>query len=380
MAEPLILFGIRKGKNMKTLLRLFSLIALSLLTLWNTSPAPVSAGQYLLTNNGDGFKTWTIVGEPTLVMNGFDLPTFGLTPPITIDTVRMSVGQAVPGQAVEAVIYQDFNGGNPQDATLVTRQTFFINDSGVFIGRLSAPVTITAPVVWVGFYMPVGFKFRGDLSGTSVLTYWAWTPNGTFDLSNLRSATVFGPGDGSAPVNLNMAGIARITAEITPSNNQVPTGLSPVSAITTGTTGSTSLSTQIIGSSTTNLSPMVQYTSCPGVYYDTGDINVNYQTGVRVFCSTVYTHFVIPVPAGFIQRGLLHDISLYGIPPENQSPLPYPVTHCIRPLAVDTTTAIIGIAYGTPRQWVILPSVRFNDLVCAEMRHMGFISYFVPQR
>lgn len=377
MAKSLMPFGTSKGKKHMKIWRFFSFIVLLWLMFAKTSPIPANAGQYLLTNNGDGFKTWTIVGEPTLVMNGFDIPTFGLTPPITIDTVRMSVAQPVLGQSVEAVIYQDFNGGNPQDAVLVTRQTFFITQSGVFIGRLSAPVSITAPVVWVGFYMPVGFKFRGDLSGKSGLTYWAWTPNSTFDLSNLRSAAVFGPGDGSAPVNLNMAGIARITAEITPSNNQVPRGLNPVSAVTTG---STSLSTQIVGNSTTNLSPMVQYNNCQGVYYDTGDTSVNYRGGVQVFCNTVYTHFVIPAPAGFAQRGLLHDISLYGLPVENQSPLPFPITHCIRPLAIDTTTAVIGIAYGTPRRWEILPSVRFNDLVCAEMRHIGFISYFVPQR
>jgi len=368
---------------MKTLVRLFSLLVLSLLTIWQTPPALVDAGTYLLSNNGDGFKAWTITGEPTLVMNGFDLPSFKLTPPITIDTVRMSVESFVAGQNVEAVIYQDFNGGNPNDAVLVTRQSFPVTSTGVFIGRLTTPVQITAPVVWVGFYMPVGFRFRGDLSGTSVLTYWAWTPGGTFDLSNLRSATVFGPGDGTAPVNLNMAGIARITAEITPSNNQIPTGLDPMSAVTTGTgtTGTPSLSTQIVGNSATSMTPMVEYTtSCPGVYYDSGDVGVNYQNGVRIFCSTVRTHFVIPVPSGYIQRGLLHDISLYGIPPESQSPLPFPITHCIRPLATDTTTALIGIAYGTPRQWVILPSVRFNDLVCAEMRHIGFISYFLPQR
>jgi len=371
-----------KGKKMKTLIRTFSLMALSLLMILNPSPSPVEAGTYLLTNNGDGFRTWTITGETTLVMNGFDLrTTFQLTQPITIDTVRMSVAQPVVGQPVEAVIYQDFNGGNPNDAALVTRQTFTINDSGVFIGKLTTPVQITAPVVWVGFYMPVGFKFRSDQAGTSVLTYWGWTPNATFDLSNLRTATVFGPSDGTEPVNINMSGVARITAEITPTGAEVPITLSPVTTVTTGSTGTTtSPTTQIIGSSTTNLSPMVVYPNCPGVFYDTQDIIINYRDGVRTFCNTIYTIFAIPVPTGYRQVGLLHDISLYGIPPENQSPLPFPITHCIRPLTTDTTTALIGIAYGTPRRWEILPTVRFNDLVCAEMRHIGFISYFLPQR
>ncbi|MDX2075438.1 MAG: hypothetical protein SFZ02_03335 [bacterium] len=367
---------------MKTLIRTLSLMALSLLMIWNNTPATVDAGTYLLSNNGDGFRGWTITGEPTLVMNGFDLPSFTLTPPITIDTVRMSVEQFVAGQNVEAVIYQDFNGGNPVDAVLVARQSFPVTQTGVFIGRLTTPVQITAPVVWVGFYMPVGFRFRSDQSGSSVLTYWGWTPNTTFDLNNLRTATVFGPSDGTAPVNLNIGGIARITAEITPSGTQVPTNLNLVTAVTTGTTTGTTTSptTQIIGSSTTNLSPMIVYPSCPGVFYDTQDIIINYNNGVRTFCNTIYTIFAIPVPTGYRQVGLLHDISLYGIPVENQSPLPFPITHCIRPLATDTTTALIGVAYGTPRQWVILPSVRFNDLVCAEMRYPGFISYFLPQR
>lgn len=191
---------------MNHLIKCFPALLLTLLILTG-NPTTTEAGTYLLSNNGTGFKTWTIVDEPTLVMNGFDLPSFQLTSPITIDTVRMSVAQPVVGQTVEAVIYQDFNGGSPIDAVLVTRQTFTINEAGVFIGRLNTPVQITAPVVWVGFYLPVGFKFRGDLSGKSVLTYWAWQPSSTFDLSNLRSAEVFGPGDGSAPVNLNMAGL-----------------------------------------------------------------------------------------------------------------------------------------------------------------------------
>lgn len=125
---------------------------------------------------------------------------------------------------------------------------------------------------------------------------------------------------------------------------------------------------------------MVVYPDCPRVFYDTEDIIVNYRNGVRTFCQTVTHHAVIPVPTGYRQIGLLHDISLYGIPLDQQSPLPFPITHCIRPLDSDITTALIGIAYGVPRQWVILPTVRFNDLVCAEMRYPGFISYFVPQR
>src|SRR5690606_30058278 len=56
----------------------------------------------------------------------------------------------------------------------------------------------------------------GDSSGSSVFTYWAWTANSTFDLSNLSTAGVFGPANGTDPVKVDMGGIARITAEVTP--------------------------------------------------------------------------------------------------------------------------------------------------------------------
>jgi hypothetical protein len=95
------------------LVSLVILFALSLSTLF------VNAGQKVLSvNSGDASTTWFITGEQTLVMNGFDLTTQGLTFPATIDKVSLSVDTPVAGTPVDVVVYQDANGGSPVDATL----------------------------------------------------------------------------------------------------------------------------------------------------------------------------------------------------------------------------------------------------------------------
>lgn len=56
-----------------------------------------------------------------------------------------------------------------------------------------------------------------------------------------------------------------------------------------------------------------------------------------------------------------------------------PVTHCVQPNAGDISQAVIGIAYGVPQKWYILPTQRYGDFVCAEVTHIGPMSYFVPR-
>lgn len=69
----------------------------------------------------------------------------------------------------------------------------------------------------------------------------------------------------------------------------------------------------------------------------------------------------------------------YQADPENSELLKNPVTHCIRPEQIDLDVAVIGIGYGAPREWEILPTQRYGEMICAEVTHQGFISYFVPR-
>ncbi|MGB1286040.1 MAG: hypothetical protein ACPG7F_05865, partial [Aggregatilineales bacterium] len=195
--------------------RLTQLLKLSILTLLlSVIVLPIQAGDILLSANRDtGISEFFIEGEPSLVMNGFDLAASGIGTPAQLDSVAINVLEAVPGVPVEVLIYEDATPGSPVDAVLIGRTQTTINTPGVT--RVAIPtVTINAPIVWVGFYLPVGFRFAGDTSGTSASTWWAWQPGGTFNPTSLANAPILGPGDGSAPVNIDMGGVARITAEV----------------------------------------------------------------------------------------------------------------------------------------------------------------------
>ena len=176
---------------------------------------PTAAGDTVLNNNiGDGNAVFFIEGESSVVINGFDLTPLGLALPVALDAVSISVETPVPGSSIDLLVYQDGNGGSPVDASLVYQGQVAIEQTGINRIELSNAAIITEPVVWVGFHLPVGFEFHADTSESSVLTYWAWTPGGTFDLTALSAAAVLGPGDGSEPANIAMNGIARITAEL----------------------------------------------------------------------------------------------------------------------------------------------------------------------
>lgn len=318
--------------------------------------------QTISINSGTGSEVWFISGEPSLVINGFDLNALGVPLPAVINRVSISVDRPTPGVPVEVVIYQDANGGSPVDAVLVGRTQVDITSAGVFTVTLPEPVTVTQPAVWIGFYLPVDFRFLGDTSGSSVLTYWAWTPGGTFDLANLASAQVLGPADGSAPVNINMNGRARITAGIT--------------STTAAAAGAGIVQTE--GSGDVNLGVLASFAECENVLYDTADELSSYLNAINVHCDTVPVWLAPPSPPGFERRGGLYDLQFYkdfGILPGR---LTIAVTHCIRPAPEDLNRAVIGLAHGAPREWRILPSQRFGDLVCAEVRFGGNLSYFVP--
>ncbi len=334
-------------------------------------PLSVSAGERVLSINGnDQNAVWFISGEPSMILNGFDLAAAGITTPAVIDRASIAVQTPVPGSSIDVVIYQDANGGSPADATVAGRTTVDITQSGTFTAVFEPAVAITQPVVWVGFYLPVDFEFLADTSGTSVLTYWAWASGGRFDVNNLGSASVLGPADGSAPVNINMNGRARITVEVTPGTTPAPAA---------NATPASNIITQTTGGSAANISYMVAYPECSGALYDTGDEVISFRNFINLHCREVPTWQAPAAPEHYTRRGTLYDVLFYT--PYSSiltQRLDIAVTHCIRPAAEDLDRALMGVAFGMPRQWRILPTERFNDLVCAEIFYGGNLSYFVP--
>jgi CARDB protein len=366
--------------------RIFSILlgtlALMVLSGWNTSS--VKAGTITLNNNsGDTSSSFFVDGEATLVMNGFDLQALNVGTPAVIDVVTIAVEQAVAGAAIQVVIYEDANGGSPIDATLVSQTQVFIETGGTAFITLPEPVTINAPVVWVGFYLPVGFRFFGDDSGSSVFSYWAWTPTSTFNLSDLSSAAVLGPADGSDPVQINMEGVARITAEITPPNSAGFTGDGQ-------NTEGIPIGIQIDGGSA-DLSILDNYEFCGDrLLFDSQDIEISARDRFSLHCradlgsfspGTFVNQDELPnVVSSFERRGFFYEVFVNGeTAPASSEKLLVPVTHCLRPEQGEVSTAVIGVAYGAPRQWEMLPTVRYGEWVCAEVTYQGFLSYFVPR-
>lgn len=277
-------------KSLKVLLvTLVVVLTLSLPTLF------VNAGQMVLNiNSGTANTTWFITGEQTLVMNGFDLTTKGLTFPATIDKVSIAVDTAISTTPVDIVIYQDANGGSPVDATLAGQAQATITQGGVFTYTFPTPVNITQPVVWVGFYLPVDFKFYSDNSGSSVLSYWAWSPGARFDITKLSTATVLGPSNGTAPVSLNMNGIARITAEISSAAAGVPT----IVPVATGVAGSG----QIASAPNTDLSPLKFYPpACDTLAWDSEDVGISLGGKYEPRCTAIWPGYAPGAPMGYVR-------------------------------------------------------------------------------
>jgi len=351
---------------MQKLNRIYLIVLVFIATIISSN-----AQEIVLTNNGTGTSTWFISGEASLIINGFSVEDFER--PVFLAIVSIDVQSPTPGQAVDVVVYQDANGGSPVDAELLGRSQVEIGQSGVFTASFETPLEITAPVVWAGFYLPVDFEFRADTSGTSVLTYWGWTPNSRFDLADLSTATVLGPGDGSAPVNIDMGGVAKITATIDSdgvidessddTTSESAPGQPTIRQVTTTGEGTTAV--------------LVQYDICETLYYDRIDIDVTYRNNFRILCTITAEQLGLEIPEGYTRRGPIYDIIRFGGEYANVT-LPLGVTHCIAPPASDLGRAVFGLAAGSPRSWEILRSVRIDNFVCAEVRDSGYISYFVP--
>lgn len=356
-------------------MRKSTLIGSILLLLLVLIVGPASGGDVVLSvNSGADSTVWFIAGEPSLVMNGFDLGPLNLQLPATIDRVSIAVNTPVPGASIDLLIYEDSNGGSPIDARLVSQTQVNIQQAGTFTHEFSTPVTISQPVVWVGFYLPVDFRYLADTSGSSVLTYWAWTPGGRFDVNNLASAQIFGPADGSAPVNINLNGKARITAEITGANGSTAGGTAP-------TTIGDGPYVQMFGGPTVDFTIMRPFETneCDTLYRDVEDLAVTYRNGISVLCKRLWDGYSPANPSGYFRRQILYEITFFdddGLALSDW--LPVKVTHCISPHPDDRDRAVVGQASGVPRLWEIRPTLRYGDLVCAEIGRSGLLSYFIP--
>ncbi len=360
--------------------RLSLLITLSLLA-GSLAALPVLAEDVLLTNNsGLEDAVFFIKDEPSMVINGFDLTPLGMESPTALVSVSIAVETPVPGSSAELVVYQDANGGSPVDAVLLHRQTVSLGRSGINRIELSPAAIITEPVLWVGFYLPVDFRFYADQSGPSVLTYWAWTPGGSFDLTSLASAEVLGPGDGSEPVELEMDGIARITAEVrTPNYEEMAANFLLTEQLETGAAQDTS-----------TLQP---YDTCDLLLHDPSDHSIDRALSFPLYCRVADAYespAQIANPPDQIlevdRRGPLYKLSTFlredQIVPGRASQLPGRVTHCMQIPAGDIEQAIIGEVRESEtagERWYILPSLRINDYVCAEVSVAHYLSYFVPR-
>jgi hypothetical protein len=358
------------------------LVCLCLALVANFTAQPARAGSFtLLNNSGTTSSNWVIEGEQTLVMNGFDLTPLNLTFPITLDVVTIALNQVVAEAPVQVVVYEDSNGGSPVDARLVSQTEAFLQTAGVARVNLPTPAVINAPVVWVGFYLPPGYRFWADEQGSSVLTYWAWSEGTTFDIANLATAQVLGPSDGSAPVNIALGGVARITAEI---NTGFGSGANEEGI---------PIGVQLEGSTGEPLSVLSLYPYCGDrVLYDTQDLLISANGAFTMHCradlgpfspGTFHNDDELPAPPSeWERRWVLYEVTAAGnfqTASGHSEILRTPVTHCMRPEQAELETAVIGIGYGAPREWEILPTQRYGEWICAEVTHQGFLSYFVPR-
>jgi hypothetical protein len=153
-----------------------------------------------------------------------------------------------------------------------------------------------------------------------------------------------------------------------------------IARITLGVTGGTGPAavTQTVAGGAADLSVLSSYPQCQALLWDTADERVSLGDEVNLHCREVTTQFAPSNPLGYVRRGALYDILIYkanGVVPQRLSAA---VTHCIRPAPEDLATAVIGVTVGAPRTWLLLPTQRFGDLVCAEVFRVGNISYFVP--
>ena len=328
-----------------------------------------SSGISIALNNNAGSRSsvWFVQGEPTLIMNGFDLTPTSLRLPAVIDWFSIDVFLPANNQIAEVVVYEDSNGGSPVDAKLIASTQTRINASGVHQVSFTNPVVVNSSIIWVGFYLPEGVQFLADRQGASLLTYWAWTPGLRFDLTNLSTAQILGPSDGSSPVSINMGGIARITARATTANSRVAEAYRVEQA----------------NPSPSGTDVLTNYDGCPTLFYDQTDLLITLKGEVQANCAERESWHSPLVPVGYTRRtnsrGIVYDITFMNKLGQVITPdLASAVSHCVTPAIEEQDKAVIGLAYGSPKLWEFLPSQKIGNLVCAEVKRGGLLSYFTP--
>ena len=209
------------------------------------------------------------------------------------------------------------------------------------------------------------------------MTYWAWAPGAAFDISSLASAPVLGPGNGADPVGIDMEGVARITAELrAPVHQEMKSD--------------ELLGQQLAAEGEQDTAVMAAYPYCGDLFHDPEDIEITSASSFAVHCGVV-SEFEAPTEV-IHPDGRLLDLQRAGhlykleaqIPQEQHvqgaiNTLPVPVTHCMSILPGDLEQAVIAEARGIPERWHALPSVRFGDMVCAEITTASYLSYFLPR-
>jgi hypothetical protein len=118
---------------------------------------------------------------------------------------------------------------------------------------------------------------------------------------------------------------------------------------------------------------------CDTLYRDVDDMNITYLGGITVACKRLWDGYAPPDPAGYHRRQILYEITMFndqGFVITNW--LPSKITHCIQPHPDDVNAAVIGHAYGAPQRWEIKPTLRYGNLVCADIGRSGLLSYFLP--
>jgi hypothetical protein len=185
-------------------------------------------------------------------------------------------------------------------------------------------------------------------------------------------------------VNIDMKGVARITGEISGAAAASVTPGTPTTTLDATTvflTGTpVAVVTQVVSTGNVDLSVLQTYPpACDTLSWDTADVSVSLRGGISTVCVAIWPGYAAPSPLGFVRRQMLYDVTFYrSSGTVVTDTLSQPVTHCIQPNPVDIDAAVVGLAYGSPRRWELLPTLRIGDLICAEVRHGGNISYFVP--
>ena len=268
------------------------------------------------------------------------------------------------------MVYEDPNGGSPIDATLNNQFQISIKDRGIISFEPPSPIIVNSNIIWIGMYMPPGMEFLADNRGNKILTYWAWTPESLINLRDLSSAQILGPSDGTSPVNLDIGGVARITATARSTDEITDAGVSNLEGVIEINDGA----------SLEVFRYLKNYDGCPSLFYDIGDIiQSNHIIGPT--CRETDSWNAPRSPAGLIRRSNFRN-SVYDITFFNDSgnvytgTIPTAVTHCVAPAITELKEATLGIAYESPRRWYLLPSATFRNLACAEISRGGSLSYF----